>query len=198
MDMVSELETCERLHKMTIQQQTLKLELGEVYEEFFRRTESYVKGLVGKPWWYSTKQLLQNEGPLYRMVEHCLIYVVELEDRIAGYKAYTNYLTSEYGSGQLHNNQRADMMATGSVHQTVSSPLLGGNAYSERDVRRLREWLPAEDEDFMYVIQGTKEGRGTNGTGIQEAANMLDMTVDEVWTKYRLIKRRAARREVSA
>jgi len=182
---------------MTIVQETLKLELGEVYQEFFNRTESYVKGLIGKPWWFSTKQLLQNEGPLYRMVEHCLIYVVELGDRIEGYKAYTNYLTSEYGSGQVHNNQRADMDQAGMVRPVVSSSHLGDNAYNERDVRRLENWLDKEEQDFMYVVQTTKEGRGTNGAGIQEAASMLDMTVDEVWAKYRLIKRRAARREVS-
>ena len=183
---------------MTIQQQSLKLELGEVYEEFSKRTESYVKGLIGKPWWFSTKQLLQNEGPLYRMVDHCLIYVVELGDRIEGYKAYTNYLTSEYGTGQVHNNQRADFNTVSTSAKTVSPSRLGDDAYSERDVRRLELWLNKEEQDFMYVVQTTKEGRGTNGAGIQEAASMLDMTVDEVWAKYRLIKRKAARREVSA
>ena len=182
---------------MTIQQQTLKIELGEVYEEFFKRTESYVKGLVGKPWWYSTKQLLQNEGPLYRMVNHCLIYVVELENRIEGYKAYTNYLTSEYGTSQVHNNLRAEFDAIGSSAKTVSSTHLGDDAYSERVVGRLEKWINKKDQDFMYVVQTTKEGRGTNGAGIQEAASMLDMTVDEVWTKYRLIKRKAALRKVS-
>ena len=185
---------------MTIQQETLKLELGEVYQEFFKRTESYVKGLIGKPWWYSTKQLLQNEGPLYRMVEHCLVYVIELEDRIEGYKAYTSYLTSEYGTGQPHNNQRADMDPAGSIHQptqVVSPSLLGDDAYNERVVGRLREWLKPEEEDFMYVVQATKVGRGKHGVGMAEAANMLNMTVDEIWAKYRLIKRKAALRKIS-
>jgi len=143
---------------MTVQQQAIKLELGEVYNEFFRRTESYVKGLIGKPWWYNTKQLLQNEGPLGRMVEHCLIYVVELEDRIEGYKAYTNYLTSEYGTSQTHNNLRANMDLTGNVRQTVSPSRLGDDTYSERDVGHLRKWLNKEEEDFMYLVQATKEG----------------------------------------
>ncbi len=168
---------------MSIQQQSLKLELGEVFDEFWARTESYVKGLIGKPWWHSTKQLLQNEGPLSRMTEHCLIYVVEQEDRIEGYKAYTNYLTSEYGTSQSHNTNHYNIAL---AEKTVASTLLGADTYSEPKVSRNIDWLKEEDKDFMYVMQAVS---------VLETAAMMDMSIDEVWAKYRLIKRKAARRK---
>ena len=176
---------------MTVQIQALKLELGEVFDEFWARTESYVKGLIGKPWWHSTKQVLANEGPLGRMVEHCLMYVVEEGDRIEGYKKYTAYLASEYGTSQKHNTLRAPLM---DGRQVISKAPLEANADNERVVPPIDEWLNEEDQDFMYVIQKSKEGRGSSGGGMRDAGEMLDMTVDEIWNKYRNIKQRAERR----
>jgi hypothetical protein len=176
---------------MTVQQQALKLELDEVFDEFWVHTESYVKGLIGKPWWHSTKQLLQNEGPLYKMIEHCLVYVVEEGDRIEGYKAYTAYLASEYGTSQKHNTERAELMDGRLV---VSQAPLEALADNERVVRHFGEWLSTEEQDFMYLIEKSKEGRGSSGHGMQDAGKMLNMTVDEIWQKYRNIKQKAARR----
>ena len=176
---------------MTVQQEALKLELGEVYDEFWARTESYVKGLIGKPWWHSTKQVLQNEGPLYKMVEHCLMYVIGEGDRIAGYKAYTAYLASEYGTSQKHNTLNAPLMEGALASSRAPLEAL---ATSERDVPPLDEWLTKEDQDFMYVVEKSKEGRGSRGGGMRDAGEMLDMTVDEIWNKYRNIKQRAERR----
>ena len=170
---------------MTVQQQALKIELGEVFNDFWARTESYVKGLIGKPWWQSTKQLLQNEGPLGRMVEHCLIYVVEEGERIAGYKAYTAYLASEYGTSQKHNTAESYRVSMDMAVRTIGKPLLRDLADSEPELRRFDDWISPEEKDFMETVGNVKA---------REAAAMLDMSLDEVWTKYRLIRRKANRR----
>ena len=169
----------------TIQQQLLKLELGDDFQEFWNRTESYVKGLIGKPWWVSTKQLLECEGPLGKMVEHCLVYVVEKNDRIEGYKAYTNYLTSEYGTSlsRLHNYDLGvlDNMAAKEGDQS----LLGTQSPNERKVSQsLPKWLSKEQADFLFMH---------HKMGMKETAEIVGLSQEQAWTRYSTIKRKVAR-----
>lgn len=166
-----------------IQLQRIEIELGNDFPEFWARTESYVKGLIGKPWWANKKQLLSCEGPLGKMVEHCLLYIIEKNDRIEGYKAYTHYLTSEYGSSLSRIRKTTNLGALNyATVQAGDQVLLGTQSPSEEKVsEEIPEWLTAEQTDFLFMHYKM---------GMAQTAKAAGMTEKQAWQHYRTIKAR--------
>ncbi len=169
----------------SIQRQQLELAFGDAFKEAYANTRSYVKGLIGKSsWWVSQKQLLENEGPLSQMVEHCMLYILEEGGRTEGYKAYTSYLTKEYGTSQTRNTRHADIdVLRYTPATTAPSPSLEAQTPVERKVGEneddLPPWLTKEQADFLYMH--TK-------MGMPETARMLGIDEQSAWNKYRSIK----------
>ena len=158
--------------------QALRLDMPGDFDDHWARTTSYVKGLIGRPWWTSVKQLLANEGPLGKMVELCLVYQLEEGDRILGYKAYTSYLTAEYGSNIARNRLTSVDYDEITALEKVAPVPLGDQASTDTNVVEIPDWITEEQADFLTMY--TKMGIGPT-------AEALGITVDQAWGKRRTI-----------
>lgn len=163
--------------------EALELHFGEETSEVYARTRSYVKGLIGKGWWVSQKQLLQNEGPLDAMVYDCLMYIIEHGGMVEGYKAYTQYLAKEYGTSQVRNMRHADIDVLRYTPATAAPPSLGTDTAVEPDVH-VPEWLAKEEAEFLSLYKHV---------GMSEAVEHLDMDLEAGWREYRRIKEKIRR-----
>lgn len=161
----------------TIQLQALRLDWNGDFDDDYARTSSYVKGLIGKPWWISKKQLLDCEGPLSKMVEVCLVYQFEADSRIDGYAAYTKYLTKEYGTTQARNRKWSDETRHNIVSPVMVSPFEDLTS-SEQTLGEIPDWITEEQRDFLTMW--TK-------MGMEEAAAILGVPVDRAWEMRRNI-----------
>lgn len=162
----------------TIQLQKIRLDLGKNFDEYWAKTNSYVKGLIGKPWWVNKQQLLACEGPITKMVEHCLIFVIEESDRIKGYKAYTTYLTLEYGTSQARLTKRVDMSTTDNVTPGLTH-LKNQSPNENEDDEKIPDWLTKEQADFLFMH---------HKLGMPETAEMVGISEAAAWAQYRNIK----------
>jgi len=159
--------------------QALRLDFGDEFDDTWARTESYVKGLIGKPWWVSKKQLLNCEGPLGRMVEHCMVYQLEHLDRIKGYKAYTKYLTKEYGTSLKRN-----WLYIGSLDNVAvaEAPVPSEDlTSSEHDRGNIPDWITEEQADFLTMYAKM---------GMAQTADMLGITNKRAWNMRRIVQRK--------
>ena len=163
---------------LSVTTQAIRLELGDLYEEYYARTTSYVKGLIGKGWWADTTQLLNCEGPLSKMVDHCLVYVIEEADRIEGYKAYTSYLTNEYGTTKNHNLLH-DWVDDNTLAKEGSSSSLTSIPYEHLVQTTEALYLDESEVDFLYAHQKM---------GMHDTAELFGMTHEEGWKHYRRLK----------
>ena len=163
----------------TVQLQAIRLEFGDEFKDTYARTQNYVKGLIGKPWWHSKKMLLNGEGPLSKMTEHCLIFEIEKGNRIEGYRAYTAYLTSEYGTSLSRLSKHADVQSLDGIPALVGDPTLLVETPHEDKVGELPEWLSAEQADFLFMHMKV---------GMPEAATMTGVSEEAAWSRYRAIK----------
>ena len=149
--------------------QQLELEFGDDFHDMYNNTKSYVKGLIGKPWWKDKWALIQSEGPLSSMVEQCMVYIYEAGDKLEGFKSYTSYLTDLYGSSVARNNTQSgwydsdlivwSTMGTYNRMRSASRPL-GSSTLTEEHVQDEDDdsIFDDEHEDFLevYVTMGAE------------------------------------------
>lgn len=147
---------------MSIILQQLQLEFGDKFPELYATTSSYVKGLIGKPWWRDTKTLLASEGPLHEMTVQCLVHILEQQDVIEGYKAYTSYLSRWYGKSTGPNvTDSVDPVGQENVPfewSTLGAWSLGRPPSSleddtavEENVSDVPSWLSEAQADFLLA-----------------------------------------------
>ena len=164
----------------TIQLQAIRLEYGDQFTAVYDRTTSFVKSLIAKPWWVNQSILLNGEGPLSKMTEHCLIYEIEKGNRMEGYKAYTAYLTLEYGSHIARHTKHADIQALDGIAAIAGDPAsLKAEPPVKELVGEIPKWLSKEQADFLYMH---------SKAGIPETAAMTGMSETAAWSRYRAIR----------
>lgn len=155
----------------SIQIQALRLDWLGDFDDDYARTRSFVKGLIGKPWWHSVKQLLANEGPLGRMAEVCMVYQFEADSRQGGYAAYTKYLTQEYGR-TLTRNKKWGVADLNNTVPTVSPSPLEDLAYTKKKLEEIPDYITEEQRDFL-----TMYGK----MGMDQLADLMDIPLRRAW-----------------
>lgn len=178
----------------TIIQQQLQLHFGEEFNTVYAKTRSYVKGLIGKSWWVDRRALLSSEGPLSRMVEDCLSHVIDKGDTILGYRAYTSYLSSLYGSNVAAAKAVGNGYCPFPEGQAVAWSTMGDYNVSldslsetlvESDVSDELTIFDEEQADFIAVY---------STMGVAAAADEFDISDEQARTRRNTIKRTVARR----
>ncbi len=163
----------------SVQIQAIRLEFGDLFDDTWARTNNYVKGLIGQPWWNSKLMLLNGEGPLSKMTEHCIIYQIEKGNRLEGYRAYTAYLTQEYGSSLTRLRKQVPLESLDGIPAIVGDPTLQVDTPTEEKVGDLPEWLSAEQADFLFMHMKV---------GMEEAADMTGVSEKAAWSRFRNIR----------
>jgi hypothetical protein len=171
----------------TVQLQALRLEFGDKFDVTYSRTQSYVKGLIAKPWWINKRALIVGEGGIDMMTQHCMLFQFEFQDRIIGYQEYTKHLSYLYGSTISHNTKKVPLEdALGREARSVSAS--SADTYSEELVHEwgeeYPEWLNEQMAD--YLLSHIKMGAA-------EAAEIHNISEEQAWKEYRRIKEKARR-----
>jgi hypothetical protein len=177
---------------MSILEQQLELHFGDEYEENRRRAEHYVKYLISRPWWVDKQAMLNNEGPLYSMVNHCLLYIIEKGSVGDGHGAYATFLAEQYGTSikanhatTLNDGTSMDTVRWSSIGLTetdsTSAALSGLTPYKrelvEQPLKTLKVQLYPRHKEFLEVY--AKVGN------VQEAGNLLGLSEASAWSLYR-------------
>lgn len=177
----------------TIMLQQLKLHFGDEFREIYNNTKSYVKGLIGRQsWWKDSWALVQSEGPLSRMVEDCLSYIIDEGDKEKGWKAYTSYLSKFYGttgeSSHIGNktpfNVSPFWTTLGEWSNPSASPLsdtTGVEEHVSNSEESVTYDLFEEDEADFIAVYSTM--------GAAAAAEEFGMTQEQARTRRNTIKR---------
>ena len=164
----------------TIQRQQLRLHFGDKFDEEWARTRSYVKSLISKrAWWVNQRQLIDNEGPLSRMVEHCMMYIVEAGDRKSGRQAYTSYLAGEYGTSQARFQNEIDLPEYSPAYSVPDDFV--SQTPIERKVQKIKDTLKLSDNERDFLIAGHR-------MGVRHAGEAFGMSKDEAWKEWRRLK----------
>ena len=165
----------------TIIEQQLELEFGDDYPNLKANTTSYVKGLIGKPWWLDRRSLIASEGPLENMVTDCLCRILEEGDRIRGFKAYTAYLSKFYGSGVKETPTDSELVEV----WDKLCPVSFDDTRSEIFVGDLPEWISKDQAEFMEAYARMN---------LDEVADIYELTPRQVTYRKQTIKRSVRRR----
>lgn len=179
----------------SIQLQAIELELGDSFKELYPRVQSFVKSLIGKKhWWTNQAQLLECEGPLSKMTEHCLLYIIEEGDKEAGYRAYSAYLATEYGTGQARNarheydqtqesnrGHQRNLTQTENIEAPTTEPPDSSLIALVESKVLDRIKLSLQEQEFL--VAGEK-------MGVINAGACMGWDSDTSWTKWRALQQK--------
>jgi hypothetical protein len=110
-----------------------------------------------------------------------MLYVLEKGERIEGYKAYTAYLTSEYGSAYARNNYHVSIDALAYTPVPTVPVSSESQTSVEKNVPKIPNWMNEEQKDFLQMYANM---------GMAQTAEMYNLSNKKAWQKYRNLKYR--------